>query len=260
VQVRRHEIKTIYLLVAMLSAAGEKNPLLAWQLNMQSLINTLEVAREESVTKVFWPSSIAVFGKDAPKQNCPQDTYSAPSTVYGISKLTGEQWCHYYYYRYGIDVRSIRYPGLISYKTLPGGGTTDYAIEIFHSAIRGENYTCFLRADQRLPMMYMDDAVRATIELMEAPSSKISVRTAYNLAGISFTPREIAQEIKHLIPEFTIEYQPDFRQAIADSWPESIDDHIAARDWGWKPSFNLKKMTEEMIHHISPGLAVSMKR
>jgi nucleoside-diphosphate-sugar epimerase len=260
VQVRRHEIKTIYLLVAMLSAAGEKNPLLAWQLNMQSLINTLEVAREESVSKVFWPSSIAVFGKDAPKQNCPQDAYSAPSTIYGISKLTGEQWCHYYYHRYGIDVRSIRYPGLISYKTLPGGGTTDYAIEIFHSAIRGENYTCFLRADKRLPMMYMDDAVRATIELMEAPESKISVRTAYNLAGISFTPAEIAKEIKRLIPGFDIEYEPDFRQAIADSWPESIDDHIAARDWDWKPAFSLKNMTEEMIHHISPGLAVSTKR
>jgi nucleoside-diphosphate-sugar epimerase len=260
VQVRRHEVKTIYLLVAMLSAAGEKNPMLAWQLNMQSLINTLEVAREEGVEKVFWPSSIAVFGMDAPKENCPQDAYSAPSTVYGISKLSGEQWCHYYFYRYGVDVRSIRYPGLISYKTLPGGGTTDYAIEIFHSAIRGETYSCFLRADKRLPMMYMDDAVRATIELMEAPKSKISVRTAYNIAGISFTPAEIAREIKRLIPEFQIEYEPDFRQAIADSWPESIDDLVAAGDWGWKPSFDLKNMTEEMIHHISPGLAVSTRR
>ncbi|HEY4934925.1 MAG TPA: NAD-dependent epimerase/dehydratase family protein [Puia sp.] len=260
VQVRRHEIKTIFLLVAMLSAAGEKNPLLAWHLNMQSLINTLEVAREEAVKKVFWPSSIAVFGMDAPKENCPQDAYAAPSTVYGISKLTGEQWCHYYFFRYGLDVRSIRYPGLISYKTLPGGGTTDYAIEIFHSAIRGEKYISFLRSDKRLPMMYMDDAVRATIELMEAPVSKISVRTAYNLAGISFTPAEIAHEIKRLIPDFSIEYEPDFRQAIADSWPESIDDRIAVRDWGWKPAFNLKNMTEEMIRHISPGLAVSTKR
>lgn len=260
VQVRRHEIKTIYLLVAMLSAAGEKTPMLAWHLNMQSLMHTLEVAREEAVTKVFWPSSIAVFGNEATKENCPQDAYAAPSTVYGISKLAGEQWCHYYFHRYGVDVRSIRYPGLISYKTLPGGGTTDYAIEIFHSAIRGETYTCFLRADKRLPMMYMDDAVRATIELMEAPSFQISVRTAYNLAGVSFTPAEIAFEIKKLIPEFTIEYQPDFRQAIADSWPESIDDRIAARDWGWKPAFNLKNMTEEMIHYISPGLAVSTRR
>jgi nucleoside-diphosphate-sugar epimerase len=260
VQVRRHEIKTIYLLVAMLSAAGEKNPMLAWHLNMQSLINTLEVAREEAVKKVFWPSSIAVFGMDAPKENCPQDAYAAPSTIYGISKLAGEQWCHYYFHRYGLDVRSIRYPGLISYKTLPGGGTTDYAIEIFHSAIRGEIYTCFLRADKRLPMMYMDDAVRATIELMESPESKISIRTAYNLAGISFTPTEIAREIKRLISGFSIEYEPDFRQAIADSWPESIDDRVAVRDWGWKPAFNLRNMTEEMIRHISPGLAVSTKR
>ena len=260
VQVRRHEIKTIYLLVAMLSAAGEKNPMLAWHLNMQSLINTLEVAREEGVKKVFWPSSIAVFGADAPKDNCPQDAYAAPSTVYGISKLSGEQWCHYYFHRYGVDVRSLRYPGLISYKTLPGGGTTDYAIEIFHSAIRGEIYNCFLRPDKRLPMMYMDDAVRATIELMEAPESKITIRTSYNLAGISFTPAEIAHEIKQLIPGFRIDYEPDFRQAIADSWPESIDDRIAARDWNWKPEFDLKTMTEEMVNHISPALAVSTRR
>jgi nucleoside-diphosphate-sugar epimerase len=253
-------MKSIYLLVAMLSAAGEKNPMLAWQLNMQSLINTLEVAREEGVSKVFWPSSIAVFGMDAQKESCPQNAYSAPSTVYGISKLSGEQWCHYYFHRYGVDVRSIRYPGLISYKTLPGGGTTDYAIEIFHSAIRGEMYSCFLRADKRLPMMYMDDAVRATIELMEANSSDLSVRTAYNLAGISFTPAEIAEEIKRLIPGFTIEYRPDFRQEIADSWPESIDDQVARRDWSWKPVFNLKNMTEEMIRHISPALAVSTRR
>ena len=260
VQVRRHEIKTIYLLVAMLSAAGEKNPMLAWHLNMQSLIHTLDVAHEEGVTKVFWPSSIAVFGEEAPRENCPQDAYAAPSTVYGISKLSGEQWCHYYFQRHGLDVRSIRYPGLISYKTLPGGGTTDYAIEIFHSAIRREKYSCFLRADKRLPMMYMDDAVRATIELMEAPETNISVRTSYNLSGISFTPAEIAAEIKQLIPGFSIEYQPDFRQAIADSWPESIDDRIATRDWGWEPAFDLKDMTGEMIHHISPALAVSSKR
>jgi nucleoside-diphosphate-sugar epimerase len=260
VQVRRHEVKTIYLLVAMLSAAGEKNPMLAWHLNMQSLIHTLEVAREEGVNKVFWPSSIAVFGSGAPKQNCPQNAYSAPSTVYGISKLTGEQWCHYYFQRYGLDVRSIRYPGLISYKTLPGGGTTDYAIEIFHAAIRGETYSCFLKSDKRLPMMYMDDAVRATIELMEAPTTSISVRTAYNLAGISFTPAEIAREIKRMMPGFTIVYEPDFRQAIADSWPESIDDHVATRDWGWKPEFDLKRMTEVMTKHISPGLAISIKR
>jgi nucleoside-diphosphate-sugar epimerase len=260
VQVRRHEIKTIYLLVAMLSAAGEKNPMLAWHLNMQSLLHTLEVAREEGVKKIFWPSSIAVFGKDTPKENCPQDAYAAPSTVYGISKLAGEQWCHYYFSRYGIDIRSIRYPGLISYKTLPGGGTTDYAIEIFHSAIRGEVYPCFLRENQRLPMMYMDDAVRATIELMEAPAESISIRTSYNLAGISFTPGELAKEIAHLIPEFQIEYKPDFRQSIADSWPSSIDDHVAVHDWQWKPFFNIEKMTREMIRHIRPGLAISIKR
>ncbi len=260
VQVRRHEIKTIYLLAAMLSAAGEKNPMLAWHLNMQSLIHTLEVAREEGVKKVFWPSSIAVFGPGAPKENCPQEAYSAPSTVYGISKLAGEQWCHYYFQRYGLDVRSIRYPGLISYKTLPGGGTTDYAIEIFHSAILEETYSCFLKADTRLPMMYMDDAVRGTIELMEAPASAISIRTAYNLAGISFTPSEIADEIKQLMPGFRIEYEPDFRQGIADSWPESIDDRIATKDWGWKPEFNLKKMTAEMTRHISRSLAISIKR
>jgi nucleoside-diphosphate-sugar epimerase len=260
VQVRRNEIKTIYLLVAMLSAAGEKNPMLAWHLNMTSLMHTLEVAREEGVKKVFWPSSIAVFGKDAPKENCPQEAYASPSTVYGISKLAGEQWCHYYFERYSVDVRSIRYPGLISYKTLPGGGTTDYAIEIFHSAIRGEIFPCFLRADQRLPMMYMDDAVRATIELMEAPIEKITVRTSYNLAGVSFTPEELAMEIEKNIPDFQIEYKPDFRQLIADSWPASIDDHIAANDWGWRPVFNLDKMTRDMIRHIRPGLAISIKR
>lgn len=260
VQVRRHEVKTIYLLVAMLSAAGEKNPLLAWHLNMQSLLHTLEVAREEGVQQVFWPSSIAAFGMDAPKENCPQEAYAPPSTVYGISKLSGEQWCYYYFQRYGLDVRSIRYPGLISYKTLPGGGTTDYAIEIFHSAIRGESYNCFLEEDTKLPMMYMDDAVRATIELMEAPSSKITVRTSYNLAGISFTPAEIAAEIKKLIPDFDIEYDPDFRQQIADSWPASIDDRTARRDWGWKPEFNLARMTETMIRHINAALAVPAKR
>ncbi|HVY75902.1 MAG TPA: NAD-dependent epimerase/dehydratase family protein [Puia sp.] len=260
VQVKRHGINTIYLLAAMLSASGEQHPAQAWDLNMKSLLNTLEVAREEQVKRVFWPSSIAVFGEDAPKKDCPQDACLMPSTVYGISKLSGEQWCHYYHKRYGLDVRSIRYPGLISYKTLPGGGTTDYAIEIFHAAIRGESYTCFLGANTRLPMMYMDDAVRGTLELMEAPASKLNVRTAYNLAGISFTPEELAAEIKKIIPGFTIEYLPDYRQAIADSWPESIGDEPARRDWGWKPEYDLQKMTEVMIKHISPELAISTKR
>lgn len=260
VQVKRHSINTIYLLAAMLSASGEQHPAQAWDLNMKSLLNTLEVAREEQVKRVFWPSSIAVFGEDAPKKDCPQDACLIPATVYGISKLSGEQWCHYYHKRYGLDVRSIRYPGLISYKTLPGGGTTDYAIEIFHAAIRGESYTCFLRENTRLPMMYMDDAVRGTLELMEAPASNLKVRTAYNLAGISFTPQELAAEIKKIIPGFTIEYLPDYRQAIADSWPESIGDEPARRDWGWKPEYDLKKMTEVMIKHISPELAISTRR
>src|SRR5665213_124535 len=260
VQVRRHNIKSIYLLAAMLSASGEQQPQLAWKLNMESLLNTLEVAREEGVQKVFWPSSIAVFGPDAPKVDCPQDAWSTPATVYGISKLSGEQWCHYYFTRYGVDVRSIRYPGLISYKTLPGGGTTDYAIEIYHAAVRGEQYPCFLKADTRLPMMYMDDAERGTIDLMEAPVSRITVRTAYNLAGISFTPAEVAAEIKGLVPGFSITYKPDYRQPIAESWPESIDDHTARRDWGWKPEYDLRKMSEEMLKNIRPELAMSTKQ
>jgi nucleoside-diphosphate-sugar epimerase len=260
VQVRRHKIKSIYLLAAMLSASGEQQPQLAWKLNMESLLNTLEVAREEAVQKVFWPSSIAVFGPGAPKVDCPQDAWSTPATVYGISKLSGEQWCYYYFTRYGVDVRSIRYPGLISYKTLPGGGTTDYAIEIYHAAVRGERYPCFLKADTRLPMMYMDDAVRGTIDLMEAPVSRITVRTAYNLAGISFTPAEVAAEIKALVSGFSIIYKPDYRQAIAESWPESIDDQAARRDWGWKPEYDLRKMSEEMLKNIRPELAMSTKQ
>ncbi|MDP4128902.1 MAG: NAD-dependent epimerase/dehydratase family protein [Bacteroidota bacterium] len=259
VQVRRNNIKTIYLLAAMLSASGEQQPQLAWKLNMESLLNTLEVAREEGVQKVFWPSSIAVFGPDAPRVDCPQNAWSTPATVYGISKLSGEQWCHYYFKRYGVDIRSIRYPGLISYKTLPGGGTTDYAIEIYHAAVRGEKYTCFLKEDARLPMMYMDDAVRGTIELMEAPASRITVRTAYNLAGISFTPAEIAAEIKQLVPGFSIDYKPDYRQAIAETWPESINDQTARSDWGWKPEYGLRRMSEEMLRNIRPELAMTTK-
>jgi nucleoside-diphosphate-sugar epimerase len=259
VQVKRQGINTIYLLAAMLSAAGEQQPQLAWRLNMESLLNTLEVAREEKVEKIFWPSSIAVFGPDAPKKNCPQTAWSTPATIYGISKLSGEQWCHYYFKRYGMDIRSIRYPGLISYNTLPGGGTTDYAIEIFHAAVRGEPYSCFLKEDQRLPMMYMEDAVRGTLQLMEAPASRLMVRTAYNLAGISFTPAEVAAEIKRLIPGFSIEYHPDYRQAIAETWPESIDDQTARTDWGWKAEYDLQKMTAEMIRQIRPALAISTK-
>src|ERR1700749_735553 len=226
VQVIRQNITQIYLLAAILSATGEKNPHLAWHLNMQGLLNVLDIAREEKLHKVYWPSSIAVFGPTSPKEDCPQRTIIEPSTVYGISKYAGEFWCNYYFQRYGVDVRSIRYPGLISYKSAPGGGTTDYAVEIFHEALEEKKYDCFLREDTYLPMMYMPDAIRATIELMEAPVEKISIRTSYNRSGMSFSPKEIAAEIKKHIPGFKIEYKPDYRMAIAQSWPQSIDDSV----------------------------------
>ena len=242
VQVIRQNITQIYLLAAILSATGEKNPHLAWSLNMQSLLNVLDIAKEENLHKIYWPSSIAVFGPTSPKQNCPQQTVIEPVTVYGISKFAGEFWCSYYNRRYGIDVRSLRYPGLISYKSAPGGGTTDYAVEIFHEALDEKKYECFLREDTYLPMMYMPDAIRATIELMEADASKISIRTSYNISGMSFSPKEIAAEIKNHIPDFSISYKPDYRQPIADSWPQSIDDSVARNDWGWKEEFALERM------------------
>src|SRR5882757_1841569 len=254
VQVIRQGITQIYLLAAILSATGEKNPNLAWSLNMQSLLNVLDIAREEHLHKVYWPSSIAVFGPTSPKQECPQQTIIEPTTVYGISKYAGEFWCHYYNQRFGVDVRSLRYPGLISYKSAPGGGTTDYAIEIFHEALEEKTYESFLKEDTYLPMMYMPDAIRATIELMEAPQSKISVRTSYNLSGMSFSPKEIAEEIKKHIPEFSISYKPDYRQAIADSWPQSIDDSVARKDWGWKEEYTLKNMTEDMLKNLEEEL------
>src|SRR5690606_1415572 len=232
------------------SATGEKNPNLAWHLNMQSLLNVLDIAREEKLNKVYWPSSIAVFGPTSPKVNCPQYTIIEPTTVYGISKYAGEFWCNYYHQRYGIDVRSIRYPGLISYKSAPGGGTTDYAVEIYIEALEDKKYNCFLKKDTYLPMMYMPDAIRATIELMEAPKEKIKTRTSYNLSGISFSPEEIATEIKKHIPEFEISYEPDYRQEIADSWPQSIDDKEAAEDWGWKPQYDLPSMTKDMLENL----------
>jgi nucleoside-diphosphate-sugar epimerase len=250
VQIIRQGITQIYLLAAILSATGEKNPNLAWSLNMQSLLNVLDIAREEKLTKVYWPSSIAVFGPTSPKQNCPQQTIIEPTTVYGISKYAGEFWCNYYNQRYGVDVRSLRYPGLISYKSAPGGGTTDYAVEIFHEALEEKKYECFLSKDTYLPMMYMPDAIRATIELMEAPASKISIRTSYNLSGMSFGPEEIADAIKKHIPEFTIIYKPDYRQAIANSWPQSIDDAVARNDWGWKEEFNLEAMVADMLKNL----------
>jgi len=250
VQVIRQNITQIYLLAAILSATGEKNPNLAWNLNMQSLLNVLDIAREEKLTKVYWPSSIAVFGPTSPKHHCPQQTIIEPITVYGISKYAGEFWCNYYHQRWGVDVRSLRYPGLISYKSAPGGGTTDYAVEIFHEAVENHHYNCYLAEDTYLPMMYMPDAIRATIELMEAPAASISVHTSYNLSGVSFSPGEIAASIQQHIPDFTIDYKPDYRQTIANSWPQSIDDSIAHKDWGWKPAYDLEKMTKDMLENI----------
>ncbi|MGV8880273.1 MAG: NAD-dependent epimerase/dehydratase family protein [Sphingobacteriaceae bacterium] len=244
------KITQVYLLAAILSAHGEQAPQLAWNVNMQGLFNVLEIAREQKLDKVFWPSSIAVFGPLTPKQDCPQHTITAPESIYGISKCAGESWCNYYFEKFGVDVRSLRYPGLISYKAAPGGGTTDYAVEIFHAAVKGERYTCFLKEDAALPMMYMPDAIRATLELMDAPADKISIRSAYNLAGMSFTPSELASGIKEHIPEFKADYQPDFRQDIASTWPQSIDDSVAREDWNWKATYDLKMMVKDMLDNL----------
>lgn len=253
VQVIRQNITQIYLLAAILSATGEKNPGLAWNLNMQGLLNVLDIAREEKLHKVYWPSSIAVFGPTSPKRNCPQQTIIEPITVYGISKYAGEFWCNYFHQRYAVDVRSIRYPGLISYKSAPGGGTTDYAVEIFHEALEEKQYECFLQEDTYLPMMYMPDAIRATIELMEAPAHKIKTRTSYNVSGMSFSPKEIGAEIQKHITDFSISYKPDYRQAIANSWPQSIDDAVARNDWGWKEEYDLPAMTKDMLMNLQKG-------
>lgn len=250
VQIIRQNITQVYLLAAILSATGEKNPSLAWNLNMQSLLNVLEIAKDEKLNKVYWPSSIAVFGPTSPKLNCPQHTIIEPITVYGISKYAGEFWCSYYHRRYALDVRSIRYPGLISYKSEPGGGTTDYAVEIFHKAVADKKYTCFLNENTYLPMMYMPDAIRATIQLMEADASLITVRTSYNVSGLSFSPGEIASCMKRRLPEFEISYKPDYRQAIAESWPSSIDDSIAKHDWGWHPEYSLDRLTDDMLNNL----------
>ncbi|WP_431126434.1 NAD-dependent epimerase/dehydratase family protein [Flagellimonas flava] len=248
--VMHYEIDEVYLMAAMLSATAEKFPMRAWNLNMNSLFNVLNLAKDRKISKIFWPSSIAVFGPNTPKENTPQSTVMEPSTVYGISKQSGERWCEYYFNKFGIDVRSVRYPGLISWKTMPGGGTTDYAVEIYHKALEMGQYNCFLQEDTKLPMMYMDDAISATLNLMEADTEKISVRSSYNLGSMSFTPNEIAQSIKEHIPEFQMDYQPDFRQAIADSWPSSIDDSFAKRDWGWQPKFDLDSTTAEMLRNL----------
>ncbi|WP_430965417.1 NAD-dependent epimerase/dehydratase family protein [Spongiimicrobium sp. 2-473A-2-J] len=245
-----YEIEEVYLMAAMLSATAEKFPMRAWNLNMNSLFNVLNLAKEGKINKVFWPSSIAVFGPNTPLENTPQSTIMEPSTVYGISKQSGERWCSYYFRKYGVDVRSVRYPGLISWKTLPGGGTTDYAVEIYHKAVSGASYTSFLKADTKLPMMFMDDAIRATVDIMEIESDKLTVRSSYNLAAMSFTPAEITASIQAYIPEFKVDFKPDFRQDIADSWPNSIDDSQATVDWGWQPQFDLERTTEEMLRNL----------
>ena len=249
--VSRNKITQIYHLAAILSGNAEKKPIASWHINMESLLNVMELSRELNLSKVFWPSSIAVFGPTTPRENTPQFTVMEPNTVYGISKLAGERWLEYYFHKYGVDGRSIRYPGLISHKTEAGGGTTDYAVEIFYEAIREKKYECFLSEDTYLPMQFMDDAIKATINLMEAPADKIQVRSSYNVAGISFSPKEMAAEIKKQIPDFEINYKPDFRQAIADSWPKSINDNVAQRDWGLTNSFDLKKMTDVMLREVS---------
>ena len=248
--VKKDGVSQIYHLAAILSAAGEKNPIQAWDLNMGGLLNVLEVAREYKIEKVFWPSSIAVFGPSSEKNNTSQNAFKDPNTIYGISKLSGEHWCEYYFNKYGVDIRSVRYPGLIGYKSLPGGGTTDYAVDIYHKALKGEKFTCFLSEHTYLPMMYMDDAIQATLQLMDAPKEKITIRTSYNIAGLSFSPVEIYQSIVKHYSNFEIEYQSDFRQAIADSWPNSIDDSKAKVDWGWKPKFNLEAMTSAIITNL----------
>ena len=249
--VRKYEIGEIYLLAALLSAIGEEKPLKAWELNVNGLLNVLELARETGI-RVYWPSSIAVFGSNTPKENTPQHTIMEPSTVYGFSKLAGERWCEYYHKRYGVDVRSLRYPGLIGWKTPPGGGTTDYAVHIFHEAIEKGHYASFLSANTRLPMMYMPDAIEATIRLMQAPPEQIQIRSSYNLTGFSFTPEELGAAIREQMPSFELSYdiQP-LRQAIADSWPASIDDSAARHDWNWKPEFSLHDMTRDMLHNLS---------
>jgi nucleoside-diphosphate-sugar epimerase len=242
-----HNIDTVYLMAALLSATGEKYPMEAWDLNMNSLFHVLNLAKGGVIKKIFWPSSIAVFGPTTPRENTPQHTICEPTTVYGITKQVGERWCEYYHNKYGVDVRSIRYPGIISHKAMPGGGTTDYAVEIYHEAIKEGKYECFLSENTSLPMMFMEDAIKATTNIMEAPSENLTIRSAYNLSAISFTPKQIFESIKGQLPEFSISYKPDFRQAIADSWPSSIDDSVARNDWNWKESYDLKAMTTEML-------------
>jgi len=249
--VEQYQITDVYLMAALLSATAEKNPAFAWDLNMNSLFHVLNLAKAKKIKKIFWPSSIAVFGPTTPRQDTPQYTIMEPTTVYGISKQTGERWCEYYHHQYGVDVRSIRYPGLISWSTEPGGGTTDYAVDIYHKAITEGKFTSFLAADTALPMMYMDDAIKATISIMQAPDEAVKIRSSYNLSAMSFTPATIAAEIQKHYPNFTIDYEPDFRQKIANSWPASIDDSCARQDWNWNNDFNLENMTVEMFAKLN---------
>jgi len=248
--IKKYNVTQVYLLAALLSATAEQKPKAAWNLNMEGLFNVLDAAKEGLIKKVYWPSSIAVFGPTTPKKNTPQYTVMEPNTIYGISKQAGERFCEYYFQKYNVDVRSIRYPGLIGWKSAPGGGTTDYAVHIYHEALKNKKYECFLSEQTELPMMYMHDALKATISLMEAPAEKVKIRSSYNIAGMSFTPKQVADEIRKHIPEFTISYKPDFRQAIADSWPGSIDDKEAREHWGWKPDYDLSKMTDDMLKNL----------
>lgn len=247
---KEHQISQVYHLAALLSAAGEKNPQFAWELNMEGLFNVLEAARDLKLQKIYWPSSIAVFGPHTPKENAGQHTICDPNTVYGISKLAGERWCEYYAEKWGVDVRSLRYPGLIGHQAMPGGGTTDYAVDIYHKALEEGTYECFLDENTRLPMMYMPDAIRASIELMEAPAEKLSIRSSYNINALSFSPKDIAESIRRHLPDFSIRYAPDFRQQIAASWPNSIEDQQAQNDWGWKPQYELDAMTADMLENL----------
>ena len=248
--VKKYQVTHVYLLAALLSATAEQNIELGWSLNMRSLSHVLDLAKEKHIKKIFWPSSIAVFGPTTPRNMAPQHTIMEPNTVYGISKLAGERWCEYYHQKFNVDIRSVRYPGLIGWKSQPGGGTTDYAVHIFHEAIKNKSYTSFLSENTKLPMMYMNDAIRATLEIMEVPTEHIKIRSSYNIAGLSFSPKELAQEIKRHIPDFEIHYKSDYRQAIANSWPQNIDDSLAFKDWNWKSSVNLQEMTSDMLKNI----------
>ena len=245
-----HNVSIVFHLAALLSANAEKKIEFAWKLNMDGLLNALNITRDKRIKKIFWPSSIAVFGPDAQKIKTPQNSPCNPTTVYGITKVAGEQWCAYYHRKFGVDVRSLRYPGLIGYKALPGGGTTDYAVDIYHKALAGERFSCFLENDSALPMMYMNDAVKATIDLMQVPAENLTVRTSYNVSAISFTPEQIAASIQAKLPDFQIEYKPDYRQEIASSWPDSIDDNPARNDWNWSPQYDLERMTEDILKHL----------